>query len=421
MTTEPHAADGIDGVPYWRRNLWVVTIVIFVTISSANLVFPFMPLFLKEDIGLKGGAVAFWSGMLNAVLSGAMFLFSPIWGTLSDRWGRKKMLVRAYIAATLVIFLHAVAQNVWQLVIVRLMQGAFSGTTTAALALAAAGAPRDKIGYSMGLVQSAMFSSQLIGPLAGGLLAAAVGYRMSFVVTGVVYAICGILLWALIQEVPANMSEEARRRSPLSAIVHDLRGLTGQRSLLTILIVLLMFNMGNTLSRPLLALIVESVSDARVAVHTGYVFAALALTGTIASLTAGRATQLFGYRRWLLFSLLGAALLYIPVVLANSIFTLALAMAAVGLFSGATLPTTNALIGATTEPGKEGASYGLAASMQALAGAVGPFIGGAVAAGFGIQAGFIGSAIALGLAAALTFVAVRDPETGPAPAPAPAS
>ena len=155
--------------------------------------------------------------------------------------------------------------------------------------------------------------------------------------------------------------------------------------------------------------------------HTGYVFAALALTGTVASLTAARATQIFGYRRWLLFSLTGAAVLYVPVVLADSIFTVALAMAAVGLFSGATLPTTNALIGATSEPGKEGASYGLAASMQALAGAVGPFIGGAVAAGFGIQAGFIGSAIALGLAAVLTFVAVRDPEPGPSPAPAPAS
>ena len=59
MATESPAADGIDGVPYWRRNPWVVTIVIFVTISSANLVFPFMPLFLKEDIGLKGGAVPF--------------------------------------------------------------------------------------------------------------------------------------------------------------------------------------------------------------------------------------------------------------------------------------------------------------------------------------------------------------------------
>ncbi len=58
--------------------------------------------------------------------------------------------------------------------------------------------------------------------------------------------------------------------------------------------------------------------------------------------------------------------------------------------------------------------------MQALAGAVGLFIGGAVTEGFGIQAGFIGSAIALGLAAVLTFVAVRDPEPGPSPAPTPA-
>ena len=168
--------------------------------------------------------------MLNAVLNGAMFPFSPIWGTLSDRWGRKKMLVRAYIAATLVILLHAVAQNVWQLVIVRFMQGAFSGTTTAALALAEAGAPRNKIGYSMGLVQSAMFSSRLVGRLAGGLLAAEVGFRMSFVVTGIVYAICGILLGVPIEEVQANMSEETRRRNPLSVIVHDLRWLTDQRS-----------------------------------------------------------------------------------------------------------------------------------------------------------------------------------------------
>src|SRR5690242_16717705 len=108
---------------------------------GANLVFPFLPFFVK-DLGVEtDSGAALWSGVLATATGAMLFISSPFWGSLADRFGRKNMLLRAYVGATITITLQAAVQNVWQLLVLRALQGLFVGTIPAATALIAAGTP----------------------------------------------------------------------------------------------------------------------------------------------------------------------------------------------------------------------------------------------------------------------------------------
>jgi MFS family permease len=103
-------------------------------------------------------------------------------------------------------------------------------------------------------------------------------------------------------------------------------------------------------------------------------------------------------------------LLYIPVSFASSFTSFCLLLGAVGLFQGAMVPGTNALIAASTPEGKQGSAFGLAASMQSLALLVGPLGGGFVAGQLGIESVYAVIGAVLLVAAAFGFVAIREPQ-----------
>lgn len=410
MNDEPPSDSAQAG---WKRNLWAVWAVVFISISGANLIFPFMPLYLQDDLGVTDKSeAALWAGLLGASTGAMMFVFSPIWGSLADRYGRKAMLQRAVIAAMIVMFLQGLAQEPWQLLVLRALQGAFAGTVGAATALVAAGTPRRHLGYAMGLVQTAQFSSQMFGPVIGGVLATAIGFRSTFIATSSLYAVGALLVFFVVEEGEGHRqtrSPDRAHRGAFGEIAQNLRDVARQRALLLVIGILFLLGLSTTLVRPVLSLVVQDATDGNAALNSGFVFAAFAFTSAFAALFVGRATQAVGYRRWLAFSAAGAATFYVPVAMTGSVAALALFMAVVGLFSGAMLPTTNALIGALSPRGREGSSFGVASSAQALTMAVGPLLGGGMAAAFGVHAGFVAAAAVLYVAALLAALFVREP------------
>ena len=143
----------------WRRNVYAVAIAQFIALGGGNLVFPFMPFYVKELGVHDEGQIALWSGLLGTSTGLALFVFSPIWGNLADRFGRKPILLRAYVGALITMTLQGTVQNVWQLVALRALQGVFVGTIPAATALVAASAPRERVAWSLGILQMGLFSS----------------------------------------------------------------------------------------------------------------------------------------------------------------------------------------------------------------------------------------------------------------------
>ena len=182
----------------WKKNLYVVFFAEMIAITGITFVMPFLPFYIKE-LGISGTEqVAHWSGWLMGSPALVMILVSPIWGYLADRVGRKPMIERAMFGSAISIFLMAWASNVYQLLILRLIQGALTGTIAACTALVSASSPSKKMGFSLGLVQTGFFLGNFLGPLLGGVSADILGLRNSFRITGILLFIAGWLIFLLV-------------------------------------------------------------------------------------------------------------------------------------------------------------------------------------------------------------------------------
>ena len=356
----------------WIRTLLAVAAAQFIALGGGNLVFPFLP-FYVEDLGVSGeGKIALWTGVLTTATGSMLFIFSPIWGGLADRFGRKPLLLRAYIGAMFTMTLQGLAQNVWQMLALRALQGAFVGTIPAATALIATSVPKERMAYAMGVLQMALFTSQFIGPLVGGVLAASIGIRPTFIGASAFYLLAFLLVLIVVDEQFVRPTAGER-----GSFIGNLRLVLSIRPLLILIGLIFFLHAGPAYVRPVIPLMVDSFDSTLSAESlSGIAFSAMAVTSAIAA----------------------------------NVPTLLLLIGVVGLFSGAMLPTANALLEQAAPPGRMAATFGVAGSAMALAFAVGPLTGGAVAAGAGVPTSFVViGAITLAVGVAVLAL-VREPE-----------
>jgi MFS family permease len=154
----------------WQRTLWVNWIAQMCTSVGFSFVYPFLPLYVQHLGVHNRQAILIWSGALYAGTTITLTVCAPLWGSLSDRHGRKVMVVRAMGSGAILIFLMSLVQNPSELLVLRILQGALSGSIAASQALVAAAVPRERLGFAMGLMQTAIFAGSSIGPLVGGQL-----------------------------------------------------------------------------------------------------------------------------------------------------------------------------------------------------------------------------------------------------------
>jgi DHA1 family multidrug resistance protein-like MFS transporter len=396
---------------HWRKNLFAIALAQFIALGGANLVFPFMP-FYVEDLGVTDqDDIAIWSGLLATATGTMLFFFSPIWGSLADRFGRKQMLLRAYVGAMVTITLQGLVQSVWQLVLLRGLQGIFVGTIPAATALVASGTPKDRVAYALGVVQMALFTSQFVGPLVGGVMAESLGFRLTFLVSGAFYVASFLLVLLVVREnfTPPEASERG-------GFVSNLRDVLEIRPVLLLIIVVFFLNAAPSFIRPLIPLVIESFDpELSAATLSGVAFAALSVTSAVAALGSSRFGERAGYRNALAIATIFAGIAYFPLALASSVPAFIVLLAIVGLFAGGVIPLTNALIEAEAPPARLASAFGLGGSAMALAFAVAPLTGGLVASSAGLSAPFIVvGCVMIGVGAAV-FAFVREPVRESAP------
>ena len=138
-----------------NRNLAVLIAGQVVAVSAMGIVIPLIPFFVREMGITDRAAIERWSGLIFSGPFLAAALMSPVWGWLGDRYGHKKMVVRAIIGLALVHFLLVWVQTPLQFWLIRLVQGTVTGFIPAALALVSASTPQDKLPDAMGATPSA--------------------------------------------------------------------------------------------------------------------------------------------------------------------------------------------------------------------------------------------------------------------------
>ncbi len=385
----------------WRRNLYVVFVVQLLSTAGFSLVFPFLPLYVNELGVASGGNIEFWAGLVFSSQAITMMIASPIWGSLSDRHGRKIMLERATIGGAILLALMGFAQNAEQLVVLRAIQGCVSGVISAANALVAGSTPRQHSGEAMGLLQTSRWVGVSIGPILGGVLGDAFGFRESFWITAVLLGLAGIaaVIWVEEDFKPAPRHQQASFWS-------SYRSLISAPGMLGLYTLTFLRSLGATITVPITSLFVVSLlgTEQGAATMTGFVQGATAFTSAIAASWLGRLGDQRGHNRILIISAIAAGFFYIPQALATSAWHLVFFQALAGIAVGGLMPATAALMNLWAPAGNHGATYGLDNSIQASARAVAPMIGAAIALWFGMRGVFAGTAVVY---IVIAFVAVQ--------------
>ena len=210
------AATAPGSAANWRQTLWAMVAIQFVTAVANSVLTPIMPLFLPELGVTSTSEIAIWAGILGGSTSFVAAFTSPIWGRLSDRHGRKVMLIRSSIAIGIFTGLMGVAVNVWQMFAFRGLMGIFAGFSAAAIALVASQVPEDRLGYSLGWLSTGQLVGSLVGPVIGGLLADLTGsYRIPFFCTSATLFLATAAVWFIVHEQFTKTAKERRARLDL--------------------------------------------------------------------------------------------------------------------------------------------------------------------------------------------------------------
>jgi DHA1 family multidrug resistance protein-like MFS transporter len=365
-------------------------------------IFPFLPLYVKSLGAVTSLGTDLLSGLVFSTQAFSMMIASPFWGALADRWGRKLMVERAMFGGAGILLLMAFVRSAEELVLLRTIQGLITGTIGASNALVAAAAPRERTGYAMGLLQVGMGTGVGIGPVIGGALADAFGYRAAFYVTSALLAISGAIVFFGVEETfvvpdPAGgrhpgFGSEWRRifAAPGVLATYSLRF---TNSLVRMLFIPVL---------PLFAL--ELVAEAtRVNSFTGLVIGSAAAAAAVFAVVFGRLGDRTSHR-WIVIScsLLGCASFLLQSV-ATSAWHFLLLQVAAGIAHGGIITGVSALLAKYTACGEEGAVYGLDNSINAGARALAPMIGVSVAMWLGLRAVFSTAALLYLMAALLAL------------------
>ncbi|MGN7412020.1 MFS transporter [Paenibacillus sp. SAF-068] len=373
----------------WKVNLIVLWFGQFLVNSGMTMITPFLSLYLARDLGVVGEhEIGIWAGFIFAANFLTSFLFQPLWGKLSDKYGRKVMLLRSGFGMAIVIALMGLAQNPWQLLLLRLLNGTISGFNPAAVALISGTTPKDRMGFAMGISQSGQVAGTILGPLIGGLLADAVGFRPIFYITGGLIFVASMLAMFLVRE---KFDRQEAAKLPAQSVLSGLKELNKSPQLPALFAVtfLLQFAMISPMS--LLPLYVQKLhaSDVNVAFWAGLVGAVTGLSNMAMSPILGKLSDRIGPHKVLTFSLIGTGLMLIPQAFVQTVWQLILVRFMMGVFMGGLLPSVNALIRSYTADSMISRAFSFNTSTLALGNMLGAIIGGFMAGFIGIEGLFI--------------------------------
>lgn len=393
----------------WAPNFVAILACQFVIFISFSAVMPFMPLYLRALGEDEASAIA-WTGAIHVLSSIALLVTTPLWGALSDRVGRKPMVVRALLSAMIGFLLLAVTTQSWQVLAVRVIQGITSGTNAAVIALAAAVLPPARLGMGMGLLQTAQFLGVSTGPLLGGLGVAFLGFRGTFVGSAIVMAVVVIAVAMTIREPPLPLRESISGR-PAPGLLRQLSLVAQSASLRWPLLTILGFQTGYIVSWLLISLHLDSLLEPGIdpTPMVGAVFTANALGVATGASALGWAGGRVSARAVAVVSLLATALLTLPQTwLADPVYFIPLRFV-LGFCAGGVLPALRTSLGeeAAKDPATKsnvGAVYGLAQSAFSAGMTVGPLFASVAATAWGLPSvHLVGAGVLVITAAAYMF------------------
>ncbi|WP_299743494.1 TCR/Tet family MFS transporter [uncultured Tateyamaria sp.] len=148
-----------------------ILLTVMIDAMGIGLIVPVMPDLIQEVQGMGLGTAALWGGVLSTIFAAMQFLFGPLLGALSDRYGRRPILLASLVVLALDYLVMAVAGTIWLLFLGRIVGGITAATQSTANAYMADISKPEQKAANFGLIGAAFGIGFVLGPAMGGFLA----------------------------------------------------------------------------------------------------------------------------------------------------------------------------------------------------------------------------------------------------------
>lgn len=400
----------LSTLQYFKKypNVLVVCSGVAISMIGFGMIFPLFPLYAE-----RFGATPSQIGVIASMFALTRTILAPFFGAVSDRYGRKKLIIIGFSSYAVVISAFAFAESVSHLLLFRGLQGVASAMVwpSAQAILADSTEPEDR-GRAMSYFSASWTVSMIVGPAFGGFLAELYGYGAPFLIAGGIMVPITILIHYYVSEtIRSSISIFSVHEPFTERIKADIREIRESVYFLTLsglMVATFVSTFGLTLINPLLPLYAETKVGATLTEIT-LAYTLMGLSGTVARIYAGTLSDRVGRRSPILFGNVWASLLTFPMVFIRTPFemTAVLSIRSAGwAFSD---PATQALLSDIVDENKRGKIFGLYTSVSGLAMIAGPFFGGAVYELYGGEFSFTVCGV-LSLAASLVlFFMIKEP------------
>ena len=363
----------------WKKNLPVLWLGVFLCCASYTSCIPFLPVYLLRELGVAPEEVNFWAGISFAMTFLGCTVMAPYWGALADHVGQRKMAIRAGYGLALSYFLTGACQDMYQLIGVRILCGLVAGFVPACMSMASSSLPESRMGWGMGLMQTAMASGSIMGPLMGGYMASWFGMRMSFYVGSLALFAATTAVMLVVKDMTIL------QKGDFSAISlwRDLKDSLRNKELRFIMFMFFMIQTCVMTIQPLITLYVGQLMGAmgdEAVKMSGVIFSLAGFAGILAAPFWGKRGQRYGFVRIFALVTFAAGFINLFQIFIQDVWQFAAIQFIYGLFLAGAVPNINADLTVVTDKNTRGKAFGLSTSANQFGGVVGPLLGGALGA-----------------------------------------
>ncbi|WP_157060985.1 multidrug efflux MFS transporter [Paucilactobacillus vaccinostercus] len=375
----------------WEKNLFVLWFSVFVTGMAFSEIMPFMSLYVDTLGQFTKGQLNLYAGLIFSVTYLVSAIVSPIWGKMADRYGRKPMILRASLGMALIIGAMGLVTNIWELFILRFIQGVFSGYVSNANALIATETPKEKSGMALGTLMAGLTGGNLLGPLLGGFLASTFSYRITFIITGILLLLVFIFSLLFVHE--RDFKPVAKKK--LASAKGVIKVLKDPQMIFGMLLTTLIIQATNNSITPIISLYVRELMhhSGDVTLVSGIVAAVPGIATMLAAPKLGQLGDRIGTERILTIGFILAICFFIPTAFITNVWELGILRFLIGISDAAMIPQVQTLLAKNTPIEVTGRIFSWNQSFQNLGNVVGPLLGAVVSGFFDYSGVFIATAL----------------------------
>ncbi|MDF2791932.1 MAG: major facilitator transporter [Neobacillus sp.] len=347
-----------------KKALPILFLVMFLVMIGFGIIIPVLPFYAE-----KMGASPTQLGLLMAVYSLMQLIFAPFWGKLSDRIGRKPIMMIGIAGLSLSFFIQAMATELWMLFAARIIGGVLSSANmpTAMAYVADITTPENR-GKGMGIIGAAVGLGFVFGPAIGGIFSKS-SMSMPFYLAGASSLITLVIIFFFLKESLQKDNEDLNQNNKQSRW----KAFSGPAAVLFLLQLLISLSLSGL--EATFAYFAAKKAGLG-AIQLGYIFMIMGFAGAmVQGGMVGRLTKKYGEGKVIQGGIVVSAIGFGLILFVDSFTTAAIFLSIFGIGNGVIRPSVSSLLTKTTDAG-HGSATGLLSSFDSLGRIIGPPLGG---------------------------------------------